>query len=360
MKVKYNGISLPQVHTQQWTQQLIYDPSGTDGVYMRHELAVATLLHVDQLADVEGDTLGKKLAFMRQQLLQPRKTLTLEIGSFQYRIGPHQDVHAGPKPQEVVVREIFGDQAVRILFRIEFALPVCDSPYSSYEGKFLFHRWSVNETIGEDHRVHRSIAGRLRLSQGWDSPHLWRHVVFPPLEYGFARRRMVFRAPEDGLSLEYEVEDEQVSDAAPWPAARLEGSFTIHMDHEALFNATLDVRLVGPPLSSQKVPAKQLLLVRALQVAENRFGGLLKKNLEKNETSFFITSAILSESLGDLAEVNLRSLPWLPARTFVKQLRNGSGNSGNRCNCETTTRCSPPFRLCTDTTLKGESGVLPC
>jgi len=167
-----------------------------------------------------------------------------------WTITPEQGCDAGPKPQDVSAQAIFGDQAVRVTFAIEFAWPVCESK----KLPVVYHRWSINETMGEDHRIRRQVAGRLRLSSAENSPHLYRYLVFPPLEEGFARRQVTFRAPEDGLHLEYEFEDEQVSDAAPWPATTLDGNFAIHLDREAMYRATLDVSTATRTISSSLRP----------------------------------------------------------------------------------------------------------
>ncbi len=301
MDITYNNITLANIHTQEWTQQLEYDPSGTDAALMRHRITVAAILHTSQLSASLGANFHQQLYNLRNRLLQPRKTLTITIGQSAWTITPELDCAAGPRPQDVSVQAIFGDQAVRVTFTVEFAWRVCESK----KLPVLYHRWSINETVGEDHRIRRQVAGRLRLSSGENSPHLYRYLVFPPLEEGFARRRVTFRAPEDGLHLEYEFEDEQVSDAAPWPATVLDGNFTIHIDREAMYRATLDVVLAGPPIKAGRWTAKSLLFIRALQIVEDRLGRVLQVSLNSDKNDFFLSSAVMSERLGNRAEVRV-------------------------------------------------------
>ncbi|NOY41180.1 MAG: hypothetical protein GXP26_05005 [Planctomycetes bacterium] len=317
--VTYNGVKLHNVLTRQWDQEIVYDSTETDLLGQRFKLQFDGILHAQRVPITSAETYiaagtgTNENAFTQLSAIQdllgtPRKQLTVVIdGNTVIDIvgpgGQHQaqnaDIENGPKPKNISVTPI-GASAFRVSFTIEAVVGNCSN--RSGDGLIINNRWRVSESMDANFFTTRTISGKLRLSRGPQVPgdpqagHYFKPVVIPPLEGSFRRERVVFNAEEDGLTCSYEVTDRQVHQAAPWPATKMSAVHSETVNNSTFFFSEISVRLEGDPSAN-----KQLLIERALQVAEARINFLAIVGQGK-----FVESMTLTDHIGELPVVELR------------------------------------------------------
>ncbi len=316
--VIYNGVTLHNVLTRQWDQEIVYDATGTDLLGQRLKLQFDGVLHAQRFpvnasevyvsgGSNSNDPFGN-LAAVRNALGEPRQRLQVRVDGKDVIdvIGPGGDVQSqnadienGPKPSNISVTPV-GATAFRVSFSIEAVIGNCSG--RSGDGLIINNRWRVSEAMDSNFFTTRTITGKLRLSRGPQKPgdqfagHYFKPVVIPPLESSFRRERVVFHAEEDGLTCSYEIVDKQVHQAAPWPATKIGATHSETVNNGTFFVSEMSVRLEGDPSCN-----KQLLVERALQVADARinFIAIVGKGT-------MVESLTITDHIGDLPIVELR------------------------------------------------------
>jgi hypothetical protein len=248
-RLEYNGVTLNNVTTRTFHQEVVYDPSGTDLMYTRFEIEVECYIHAHEDRRLHLDVVGPWVSpqkssasnatdlevEIRKALTQPRKPLKYtNHGKVLVECVPseknsvhnaNRDVNNGPRPLRFDITRVGGDQVYRVVFAVECAKLECvKGASSSGLPDVLSNRWSIAEEMDEQWYVTRIIRGRLRISQAVTlTPGHFRHVCLPRLENGFKRVRMAFLTEPNGLEAAYEVVDRQVAMSAPWPATSISG-----------------------------------------------------------------------------------------------------------------------------------------
>ncbi len=323
--VVYNGVTLYNVVTKQWDQEVTYDLSGTDLVGQKLKLQFEGILH-SQRVPVEGSavyisdgSLGGDLygllGQVRQLLSEPRNRLQVIVnGKTVIDVLPpssgesesagqaaNADIDNGPKPKVISVTPI-GSTAFRVMFSVEAMLGSCGSKVRVGEGLVVSNRWRVSEAMDSNFFTTRNISGRLRLSRAPQKPgdtragHYFKPLVIPPLEDSFRRDRVVFNAEEDGLTCTYEISDKQVHQAAPWPATKIVAVHSETVNNSTHFTSNLSVHLEGDPGCN-----KRLLIERAIQVADSRLNFIAITGRGAMVEDFTLT-----DHIGELPVVELR------------------------------------------------------
>lgn len=298
--VKYNGIELHNVLTRQWDQEIVYEPSDTDVERHRYTLTFEGTLHADTLRgdvntwiDKEGgdraaNTTVGLARYVEQRLWVPRRTLEVllempaalaEDGNGRsdqllvcfpatgaYDVRGNIDVNNGPHPKQVSITQITADKLLRVRFTIECSKLNCQNGIVPY---VISNRWSVGETMDDNFFTTRTIRGRLRLSNAHISPQVQKGFTIPLLEPGFKRERIEFVASENGLEAAWSITDKQVHTAAPWPATKINGTYTESTADGIRFVSEVNVRLEGSPDAS-----RAQLIQRALQVVDAKCGAI--------------------------------------------------------------------------------------
>lgn len=306
--VEYNGVTLYNVLTRKWDEEVFYDQSGTDEIGKKYSFVFQGVLHQQRVplasSDVYvssgdtaldsgfGDNVFTLLARVKNLLNHPRKTLKIFFGTVTANvlalqidntpvpagISETNDIDNGPKPRVISVVPI-GSTAFRVTFAIEATVGTCSGDRTK-KNMVISNRWSISEAMDENYYVLRRISGQMRLGAGVTKAgvsdsgegitegfpgHYYKGLIVPPLEGGFKRESMMFTCAADGLTCTYEVADKQVHTAAPWPATKLEATHREGTQYGTFFTSEMSVRLTGDAACD-----KLLLIERAIQILDRR------------------------------------------------------------------------------------------
>lgn len=289
--VEYNGVLLKNVTTRQCDQSLVYDPTGTDLAGERVSLTFECIVHAQNFANLflhgaavnganpngqNSDPVSQFHA-VRRLLSEPRRELRVFVGSETlWHVYPPLsagdvvndpliDTDAGPKPRDVKIAAIMGEQAFKISWSVDFMYGVCpesDSPAFAV----VYNKWSVSEVRDANFFTTRTISGSIRFSSRMYAGHSYLKFCVPGLEYGFKRESIQYESDAGGLEARYSVTDRQVHTAAPWPATHLQGSYSWSTSLESgnwIHHA--DFTLTGGPDSDVG-----LLVARAIELCDAR------------------------------------------------------------------------------------------
>ena len=326
--VIYNGVIMRDVELKGFSQVVEYDESGTDVVYSRFRIRVAstmTAIHPSLVpfgvATPLGSTAIQRARDIQGRLSEPRQdfyfivdnsvanektganpiddVLLIATGQPEGLMLYHPisdqygsvdtvarssvlDVANGPRPLEAKVDEIIGGRTVRVEFEIEVCRSICSPdfndifPYNAGgsiqpDNRILNNRWSIEESKDENWATTRTISGTLRVKHHSFFPHAMRFLVVPPLLLGYQRVRQSFQDDETGLVLKYQIEDKQREAAPPWPAVEWKGHHAESGSgaNGSILTGEVSVRLTGPP-GVDKIS----LIGAAGKVAVDRIRGL--------------------------------------------------------------------------------------
>ena len=143
------------------------------------------------------------------------------------------DVNDGPVCHECTIEHVTADNIfkVRVTFVVHLVECADDGGTPGKRNGVLSNRWSCTDQFDVNMRATRVYEGMLEIISARFSPHWFRSLVLPPLQPGFRRESMVLTASADGKKLQWQVVDQSVHVAAPYPARKwaivhTEGSLT--------------------------------------------------------------------------------------------------------------------------------------
>lgn len=295
-KVYYNGITLLNVLTREFTQSPVNDASGTDALFQKFRMSFETIANLEALsaavqnigisgAGVGGGNASQVMRSAELRLMEHRGEFVFyQDGLEILRSDANIDVDSGPHVIEARVTR-FSRATVKIVFSIECSLVDCTNTPSSV----ISNRWGCADDIDENHVTTRTWRGRLRVSHITRNPHAFRNLVVPAIQLGWKRRKMSFVTDPGGLELAYEIEDRQLLGDAPPPyAIRMGGTQTESLNMGGQTGkANIVVRLDGPPGVDRRY-----LLVKACQIIH-------AKAAINSSTGGFFRELHLSENFGD-------------------------------------------------------------
>lgn len=241
-RVYYNGVTMNDVLTQQWDEEVVYDNSGTDPLYTKVRLKFTGILHTEDrdesLPYISGPfssivtTVETRIEEFRQRMMLPRGEFSLTCnGNFMLQVTGSEsqtpasavtllDVRNGPKPISFEISNVWGGR----VFRVSWTVEICIQRFCfGASSPVLNNRWSVAESIDAKKYLTRTIRGELRLASYQPlSPMIYKALVIPELEDGFRCESIEYSVSPDGLTCQYSVVDKQIDLAAPWPAAEVD------------------------------------------------------------------------------------------------------------------------------------------
>lgn len=230
--VSYQGVVLSNVLTRDFDQTIVRDDSNTDKWFSRFRVTVEGLANASILtaavvnlgitgAGVAGTVPGRVFRTAGTRLAEDRgEFIYYEDGIEVLKSNPSLDADNGPKVSNLKITHV-SSATVKVQFTIECCLVDCqiDNPPFNVIG----NRWSSADDYDDSFRCTRTWRGKLRMGSSKFSPHSFRPLVVPPLQYGWRRSRMHFIGEANSLELGYEVTDQQLmGDAPPWPAAKMQ------------------------------------------------------------------------------------------------------------------------------------------
>lgn len=353
--VTYNNVTLENVLTRGFRQEVVYDPSGTDHWFVRYTLRFEGLVTTFPRGPRAYCPLSGSPSLphgiwgdLRHALMDPRHPLIVS-GKFRddqenvqekvlFRCiperldpaDPDRDLGHGPKPISLETLGTIGGKALKIAWEVQ--CEKLDFPSSS-PGEFGLHfeggrgelqtvldnRWSMDEEIDGNFYMTRTIRGSLRLSRpvsrsGFD----YRWLSVPALEAGFKRQRMRYAVKEDGLTVEYEIVDRQVHTSAPWPATEMRIRRSMGTQLGVTYQGSCHVSLVGPP----HIPRKALV-IRAVQIMDALTKFISQAGELQEKLSWLPVRIAIMEDIGDVnavtAELDYQFAPNEDSPQFSEQ-----------------------------------------
>lgn len=329
--VTYNGVTLHNVATREWVEDVVRDDSGTDVIRHKFRMRFDGLIHGGTgepshikgpaQANLPGTNPTANIIAIRERLKAPRQELTVTVGgqvllTCKPPLPPDidADVNSGPKPSGVTVTQVVGSLCYRVSFTIECEKVECYGGGGT-TNFVLSNRWGVTEMTGATGYTTRHIRGNLVLSS-LDAGHAAKRLCIPFLEPGFARQSIEFGVDASGLKCSYSITDTQVHTAAPWPVRVFSAVYQAESTYGFTWDTSINCRVEGGPEAS-----KTLLLVRAMEIAERR----LAWEQYSASNQFIPTSIVIVEHIG--AE-NVIELMIKGKVTWITQLQTAVMKAG--------------------------------
>lgn len=321
--VRYGEITITNCLTKRFEQEAVYDDSGTDLLYYKFTIRVVGWCHgssnigsVNILPETSTGSAADHHRHFRPLLLEPRRRFVMRLGANVLAAGGQvllecnpadkssrsdrkstklNDLNNGPRGRILAVSQVAGDT----LLRVEAEFEICKLECGLSDGKapnesgVLNNRWSCVDDINENFYTTRTFTGILRLATSMVSPHSFRDWVVPGLQPGMRRKKMEFRATEDGLNLAYTVVDEEVTFSAPEPATDWKVKHTESLGE----NGTMGYAELNITLSGDRFVERSKLLAIIASVIEAKL--IVLANLQnRNEHADRLLALSITDSWG--------------------------------------------------------------
>lgn len=326
--VSYGKMTMYDVQTVEWSEEVVYDQHNADALYTRcratfrglvtdRNVAGGAAYPVPYIAAGDSGSLAGSLDSIRGNALVPKQQLIIGVGSNEIvnvkgdaNFNGASDVEHGPKPIAFVIESVYGESVMRVRFTIQWAWQTqCNGEAPAV----LNNRWMVDETIGPDKYMIRTIDGALRLSSFVEDPQRYRELVVPRLETGFKRETLSYAVSADGLTCSYRIVDRQIETSSPWPAEHMEIVHTEGTGDGVSWASNARASLVGMP------GAPLALLVRlAVELIE------LKVKFNKDREGLMVLASSITTVQGERtrvdADIAIRRTPKNNANAIAESL----------------------------------------
>lgn len=307
--VSYGKVTMYDVQTVDWSEEVVYDQHNADALYTRCRATFRGLVTDRNVAggaafpvpyiDAGGSgSLSGSLNSIRGLAMIPKQQLIIGVGNDEIvnvNGGANgngagggsgaSDVEHGPKPIAFAIESVYGESVMRVRFTIQWAWQTqCNGEAPAV----LNNRWMVDENIGPDKYMTRTIDGALRLSSFVTDPQQYRELVVPRLETGFKRESLSYAVSADGLTCTYRIVDRQIETSSPWPAEHFEVTHTEGTGDGVSWASNARASLVGMP------GAPLALLVRlAVEAIE------LKTKFNRDRQGLMVLSSSITTVQGE-------------------------------------------------------------
>lgn len=247
--ITYNGITLPYPLATQFEQKAVYDDSGTDLMYTKIDIHVECVINSSYMAQIYPayndanvpDNAAAIVAFIRSQLLKPRKSLSFKCGSHELlprRLegnAGYADAKNGPRPQSCNIIRL-NNVTFLVRYHIEAhywennelnrdTWDVTNRPGSPA----ISHRWEEGVSMDNCMVTTKTRKGMIVLRsdnpQGFLIDDLRQSMATLAVAPGYLRKSSEYRGTPDGLKLQYTLTDEEYFKLPPAPAYFADGYY---------------------------------------------------------------------------------------------------------------------------------------
>lgn len=281
MQVQYGDVQLELVKTNSFSQEPVYSPDGMDYLFTKYTLDVRCLFHADVMS--YGDNPAAIMNAVRLSLLKPRSSLVVKQGDETILDAVAPDPAGGPFPRSCVISDVAGTSSFVVNYTVEANVKDC----SGTSSPILCNRWEMDQSYsGEDLLATRTTSGRLIIQRESSTPtnlDQFRYLCMPALPKGWKRNRIRFGTSSDGLSLNYQIEDQEVYRVAPSGSVSASGTYSEIYDKTGA-HAFAEI---GVELKGTKDANKLDLLQAGIRIVTSRLNvGDLVENCEVREELF--------------------------------------------------------------------------
>lgn len=333
--VKYGPITITNCLTREFSQEAVYDDSGTDLLCYKFTISVVGFVHGmwtvanevfdkppgpstlrDESLPNDGYGAASNHVNIRSTLMHPRQIFSMRTGASRdvYTDGevllscypssanddstPNDasltDVKNGPRPLECKITHISDNNVFKVEFRIEIHKVECrTNGTNANQIGVLSNRWSLVEDVDANFYTIRTISGRLRVATSRVNPLDFRAYVVPKMRKGFRRESMRFEVSADALTLDYTITDKEIAYSAPFPATSWSLRHTESIDTMMVSHGEIAIRLGGP----RDVHKKILISICAAIIMAKIYG---KPNpIQAQKQQHYIEQLTLTDIYGD-------------------------------------------------------------
>ena len=271
--LRYNGVDLPFLKTEKFTQETTWSPDGVDELCTHIVIGVSGILNKCFLPYVGGGNTEPAVWIenARPLLLQrggqlyfylngnqvfppvlnntgapatgvelvasptysnPGVTGTVITKDTLSTTQPFMlDAKLGPKPVHFDIRSIKGN-TLSFYYEIETWVPYCSA--GGMPASILSNRWSCDFDIDDKYYQSRTITGTMVLNGQYLAAQIPllnnlaanSGLIIPPLSPSWKRETVSIARSSDGLEIQYKIKDKQLYVAIPSPACEIEASYS--------------------------------------------------------------------------------------------------------------------------------------
>lgn len=226
----YNGVYLDYVKTLEFSVEPWLDEYGVDEIGSKYTVRVRGII-----TPPEGNISPLRLSQVRDRLSEVRKPFIYSINPVeQIRVSSGVDDKLGPMPLATTVTE-----ATSGTFLVETGMVVhlancqrsCGGRVTAISS-IASCRWTQTESFDQNWFSHLSTKGRLVVrSSLLLSADNFRGFATPGLLPDYQRQSATYTLSPDGLTLDFEFEDQEVFRLPPFPASKVTGVFSVNVEN---------------------------------------------------------------------------------------------------------------------------------
>jgi hypothetical protein len=239
--VSYNGVEFGAKTNSSVRAVPHYDQAERTVSYVIYTITAETIISSE--ANLNSDTDGD-LAELRLRLLTPGGELHYEdkgFGGLTINVDEDsKDVVWGPKPRLLEWKPLGSNQACKVTWQVEVAIPECDD--ASFEFALMESNWRIQYALDQSGYTRITYSGYIRIPQTRffvtsrqmrDNADRYREKIIPPLPAGYRREAQDFVIDESKCRMDYYIVDQQMPPNVPPPGV-------------VLVNASHEVQSPGP------------------------------------------------------------------------------------------------------------------
>ena len=176
------------------------------------------------------------------------------------------DINNGPKCEARIEKITQYSMTLNITFTV--CTPVCGdfipSPGELANNRgtnlaqgLVSFRWWIDEDIGDNFLTTRIYRGRIRVASTNQNLHFMVRnlIIIPPLQGGFARKKISYSEHPNGMELDYVILDREEMNAPPSPAVKWTGNHSLQtaiIQKKPVATSSLDFTLTGGLNTNQR------------------------------------------------------------------------------------------------------------
>lgn len=243
-EITYGGSSLPYPLHTSFVQEAMYDEVGkTDWYITKFDITVQCLINANYagMLGVSGSTPAELMRNLRQNLLKPRQTLSIQCGGVELipfpQAGATVDAQNGPQPQSCVLTQLTNTtflMTYRIVAKYWETPQVMDGETPTGLGTpandCLYNRWT--ESVMMDRRGYSTRTRNGKFIIRSDNvaqrsvDEVRTQMAVTGIPKGFYRESAAYTVDPSGLGIQYALVDKETWNNPPAGVHEISGRYT--------------------------------------------------------------------------------------------------------------------------------------
>jgi len=291
-EVQYNGVILSNCRTVDFRQEPVFSGDGSgDYLYTKYTVSVDSVFNSETHPGLDFDLVNASatsvMQAVKQQLATPRASFVYAINGEDLLVSPPAGARTSTQAGKTVDANLGPVTSVHVKSLSENTFIVCLTVTTwicdcSGGSAIISNRWTSDFEIDEEQYVRIVVQGKVVTRADLNvNPDTLRGVLAPSIFYGFVRKSAHYTIHENGLSLDYRYEDQEVYRVPPQPAYTAEGDFKMSSPEGAQLFSEGRLKLTSwKGQSNQALLGLCLMLLMRKVIGKDRLvqaGGVPKK-----------------------------------------------------------------------------------